>query len=320
MNTPLISVIVPVYNVEKYIRRCLESIVKQSYQNLEIIVVDDGSTDNSGNICDDIASEDSRITVIHQKNLGLAGARNTGLDIYKGEYVCFIDSDDYIHPEYVSYLYKLCIDNDCKMAICDSISASDDSTYGKFDSKSEPTIYTGKELLDMFYGDMHGVIVVAWDKLIHRSCIGSSRFPQGLIHEDESSTFRFIYNAEKIAYTPNQLYSYFTRADSITAVAFSMKNLDILKAYEYRLDFFKEQKETDLYNREYSYYLSAILINYHKVHETIQDNADILKDLKNTYRIVYKKADKSILPLSRRIIYFICRFSPLLYGRIRSLS
>ena len=229
MNTPLISVIVPVYNVEKYIRRCLESIVKQSYQNLEIIVVDDGSTDNSGNICDDIASEDSRITVIHQKNLGLVGARNTGLDIYKGEYVCFIDSD-------------------------------------------------------------------------------------------ESSTFRFIYNAEKIAYTPNQLYSYFTRADSITAVAFSMKNLDILKAYEYRLDFFKEQKETDLYNREYSYYLSAILINYHKVHETIQDNADILKNLKNTYRIVYKKPDKSILPLSRRIIYFICRFSPLLYGRIRSLS
>ena len=315
----LISVIIPVYNVQEYVERCVKSVIDQVYKNLEIILVDDGSTDLSGEICDRLSDADPRIKVIHQKNAGLAAARNAGLEIYSGEYVCFIDSDDYIHPEYVSYMYRMCIENNVQMAFCNSVTTSNDKCDCEMNPLAKTVIYDSHELLDRYFGADHGVIVVAWNKLIHRDVADGIRFEPGIIHEDEATTFKYIYYAGKVAYTDNVLYYYFSRADSITAKSFSIRNLDILEGYEKRLAFYKEKEENILAQREYNYYLSAILINYYKVYTNIKVNKkEVLKKLRIRYKRIYKSSDKTTLPFARRVIYTICLWFPLLFGKLRS--
>ena len=129
----LVSVIVPVYNVAPYLKRCIKSILNQSYAKLEVILVDDGSTDGSGKICDKLKETDNRIMVIHQANKGLSGARNTGIDNCHGQYVCFVDSDDYVHPDYVRYLYDMCQNNDCEIGICYHYITEEDNYYKDVD-------------------------------------------------------------------------------------------------------------------------------------------------------------------------------------------
>lgn len=315
-DNPIISVIIPVYNVEQYLKRCVDSVVTQTYKNLEIILVDDGSTDGSGRLCDELALSDSRIKVIHQKNAGLSGARNAGLRDYKGEYVCFIDSDDYVHPEYINFMYKLCINNNCKMAICESL-ATDKSNYKDTSPLlSDCTVYDSHDLLNDFFGPMHCTIAVAWNKMIHRSALCDILFEPGIIHEDEATTFKYIYNAGKIAYTPNQLYYYYSRESSITGIGFSKKNLDILIGYEKRLEFYKEHNETGLYNKECSYYLAAILINYYKTATLLKDPS-LKKELRTLYKTAYKTYGGNVPSFSKKLVFFICRFFPLLYGMAR---
>ncbi len=316
-NQELISVIIPVYNVESYLRRCVKSVQAQVYNNLEIILVDDGSKDSSGQICDELAAEDSRIKVIHQENAGLACARNSGLRIYTGEYVCFIDSDDYILPNYIDYMHSLCIGTGCKMAFCESFSTSEDTYDIAIDRSLSPVVYDSRDLLDQFYGDMHCVITVAWNKLIHRSVVGDTIFEPGVIHEDEATTFKYIYNARKVVYTANPLYCYYTRPESITGVGYSAKNLDILIGYERRMSFYKEKGELALYNKEYIYYMSAILINYYKVKHEIKDNKKLLSDLLSKYKELYAGSREIPMSISRKALYYVCNVFPLLYGVMR---
>ena len=126
MEQDLISVIIPVYNVEKYLKRCMDSVLKQTYSNIEIIIVDDGSTDTSGSLCDEYWKKDSRITVFHKENGGLSSARNFGLERVSGNYVCFIDSDDFIHENYISFMYDKIIKNDADICYCKSTKFTDD--------------------------------------------------------------------------------------------------------------------------------------------------------------------------------------------------
>jgi len=314
----LISVIIPIYNVEQYLERCVKSVQNQTFTNLEIILVDDGATDSSGAICDRLAESDRRIKVIHQENAGLACARNSGLEIYTGDYVCFIDSDDYIHPEYIRYLHRLCVDNCCKMAYCESVTTHEDSYQSSLDLVKPYVVFESHDLLNLFFGPDHSTIVVAWNKLIRRDVVGNVRFEPGIIHEDEATTFKFIYNAGRVTYTKNVLYYYFSREDSITGQPFGVRNLDILKGYENRLKFYGEKGETDLLRKEYAFYLSAILINYYKVSKQIDNNELILKNLKKRYRQIYNEIDKSAMPVPRRVIYAICLYFPMLYGRLRT--
>lgn len=313
----LVSVVVPVYNVEKYLVRCVDSILNQKYENLEIILVDDGSTDNSGALCDEQKIRSDKIKVVHQRNMGLSGARNTGIDVSTGEFICFIDSDDYVNPDYVRYLYNICVSNNCDIGICGFVTTekSDYSYSVNMDSKVD--LFTAGELLDLFYSDMHVPIVAAWNKIYKRECIGDIRYDVGRIHEDEGATFRFLYNAQKIAYSLEPLYYYFSREDSITGNGYSIKNLDILKAYENRLEFYKEQSEIELYERECQFYLSEILTNYYKVYYKLGRDKELLNELKVKYREGYRKAHKSEWNLSRRALYLICRFWPLLYGLVK---
>lgn len=315
-NRELVSVIVPIYNVKEYLERCINSILNQSYENLDIILVDDGSNDGSEAICDSFAQKDKRVNVIHQKNGGVASARNTGLDNCKGEFVCFVDSDDYIHPDFILYLSTKLKDNDCDISMCYHV-VTDEWDYKcsvNWDAAVE--VYSKEEIFDRFYTNMHGSIIMLWNKMIRRKCIGDIRFDDGFIHEDEGTTFKFLYNARKIAFSNEVLYIYYSRDESITGIPYDKKRLDILKAYENRLSFYKEHSEKALYDRECQYYLSEILANYYKVSKLLKDKS-ILSELRCKYREVYNLADRRSWSTGRRALYFLCSWIPLLYGSIK---
>lgn len=315
----LISVIVPVYNVEAYLERCVNSILRQSYNNLEVILVDDGSTDGSGQLCESIASNDNRVCVIHQENGGLSAARNTGIDNCHGSYICFVDSDDYVHHDYVKYLYDMCVNNDCEISICYHYITDENDYHSEVDFDSPITVYTRDEIFDAFYTDMHGSIVIAWNKMYKRECVGDIRYDVGKIHEDEGTTFKFLYNANRIAFSKEVLYYYYSREDSITGQSYSKKKLDILDAYENRLLFYKEHSEKRLYDRECQYYLSEILANYYKVSTLLKDKK-LMQELRTRYSEIYKTTDKSKWSITRKALYLICYRWPLFYGQIKHIG
>lgn len=191
-----ISVIIPVYNVEKYIRDCLDSVIHQSYQNIEVLIVDDGSTDNSGRICDEYSVEDNRVTVFHTDNRGLSAARNTGLEQCKGELIYFIDSDDWME---LDVLEK-------------AVTAMEDADILCFSRYSGT--YSGVEALSLLINNKIGPAV--WAKLYRKNCFKDLRFPVGHIHEDTATTYKLLYEAVKVICADIQGHHYRKRIDSIT--------------------------------------------------------------------------------------------------------
>ncbi|MBS5402038.1 MAG: glycosyltransferase [Bifidobacterium sp.] len=212
---PLISVIVPVYNVKPYIAKCLDSIMRQTYTNIEIIVVDDGSTDGSEHICDEYANKDQRIIVIHQKNGGLAAARNTGIDAAHGEYLGFVDSDDFIEPFMYEKLLNAAQQNSCTLAVCGINYVFDD---GKVIPKANiepnqvfdfPRAITEMNTYRLF--DMG-----AWSKLYKSNLFDDIRFPIGKLSEDFFIMFKIFDRAQKVAFVSDACYNYYQRTNSIT--------------------------------------------------------------------------------------------------------
>jgi len=242
MPQPLVSIIIPIYKVEPFLRRCLDSIVNQTYTNLEIILVDDGSPDNCPQICDEYATKDNRIIVLHKDNGGLSDARNAGLDICKGEYISFIDSDDWVNEKYIKVLYNLATNENADITIGENIQTDGrkiDYTDKHFSTKT----YSSKEALHHLFSKNHTAFVVSWGKLYKRELFETLRFPVGKFHEDEFTTYILFYNAKKIVYTSIILYFYFQRIGSIITTRHPWDVLDYL---EQRYHFFKERKEIDL--------------------------------------------------------------------------
>lgn len=205
---PLISVIVPVYNVERYLDQCMHSLVRQSYANLEIIVIDDGSTDSSGRKCDAWAERDSRIRVIHQANKGLAGARNTGLDTARGDYIGFVDSDDYTLPDMFSTMMRNIWESEADLSI---ISYERENPDGGIYSNAlfgQKLVMTSEDAFK--YVNMHGYFyVVAWDKLAKKELFDGLRYPLDAEYaEDSPVTYQLLDRAERIVYDSTPLYRY----------------------------------------------------------------------------------------------------------------
>lgn len=212
----MISVVVPVYNVEKYVAECVDSIVNQTYKDLEIILVDDGSTDNSGAICDELAGKDERIKVIHKTNGGLSDARNAGIDIAKGEYISFIDSDDYIHPQMLELLLhtSLKIDSDISVCLFASVGETEKRSFQTIDDNTiSVSTYSENRLSEIYNNNL--ITVVAWNKLYKKSLFNSIRYAYGKIHEDEFIIHELLFAASKVAYIDTELYFYRTRSNSI---------------------------------------------------------------------------------------------------------
>lgn len=221
----LISVIIPVYNVEAYLNRCMESVVKQTYRSLEIILVDDGATDLSGQMCDKWAVKDDRIKVIHKHNGGLSSARNIGLDIILGKYVMFVDSDDILSENLVSALYEELKENETDLSICDPLHIFDDTTP-KFEKLGETRVLDPVTAIqEMWY--QRSFLASAWGKLYKSELFDDVRFTVGRFYEDVDIMHEIFWKCKRIAYSNARLYGYVHRGESITTQKFSKKDLDI---------------------------------------------------------------------------------------------
>ena len=224
---PLISVILPIYNVKLYLTKCMESLFAQTYKNLEIIMVDDGSTDGSDELCDTYKSKDDRICVFHKKNGGLSDARNYGIERATGEYITCIDPDDYVDKDYVDYLYHLITKYHTKMSICQHRVVFDN---GKIEEKGNigDEVLSNKRCIErMLYHDV--IDTSAWAKLYHKSLFETVKYPVGRLFEDIATTYKLMLQCTKIAIGYESKYNYIIRSDSIVNGKFNPKKLDLLE-------------------------------------------------------------------------------------------
>lgn len=214
---PLITVIVPVYNVEKYLRRCLDSIIRQTYQNLEILCIDDGSIDNSGEICEQYAARDARIKVIHQENQGLSTARNKGLDAATGEYLAFVDSDDYIAADVLEQLYQGAVSSDATCVICGYNCVDSNGSILSTYSVHSVQQYSGVESLRCHYYHASGEenFVTVWGKLFCKKLFSDLRFRTGICFEDIHLMPYWLLQSEKVVLIPYAGYNYTQNENSI---------------------------------------------------------------------------------------------------------
>lgn len=289
----LVSVIVPVYKVEQYLDKCVQSIVDQTYTNLEIILVDDGSPDNCPKMCDDWAEKDSRIKVIHKLNGGLSDARNAGLDIYKGEYIYFCDSDDYISENAIEVLYDKLIETDSDMAV---------GNYSEFfndfiDKKSfeDRIIYSKDEFF--FFLFRYVQLNTAWNKLYKRFIWESLRFPYGQIHEDAATDYLVLEQCKRIVCVNVVTYFYFKNSDGITA-KITINTFDGIEFCITRTNFFLEHKYYASVSE--SLFLTSWYFcrNYYLLSERNLESKIRIKALHNEYKITFKKSLKLLKSIS----------------------
>lgn len=243
MENEKISVIVPVYKVEKYLDRCVESIVNQTYKNLEIILVDDGSPDNCPKMCDEWAKKDSRIKVVHKQNGGLSDARNSGIDTASGEYLCFIDSDDYIDINFVEVLFKNLADTESDMSICAFRKVYEDKINNGGKQTDIINVYQNEEIINFFLCKDLLEKITACTKLYKKEIFDNLRFDVGRIYEDEFIAHKIYSKCKKIVTTTAKLYNYLMREGSITnKPRYDERSLDGIYAIENRYNYFKNTK------------------------------------------------------------------------------
>ena len=307
----LVSIIIPVYKVEKYIDRCVTSIINQTYKNLEIILVDDGSPDNCGKICDDYAKMDERIKVIHKENGGLSDARNVGIESAKGNYISFVDSDDFIEKDMIELLLKEIEENNCDISICGYYKTYIDKDE-IIDNSKEIFIMNNIEAIDKM--NMLGSYdVSAWGKLFNINLIKDTRFPVGKLSEDWFVMYKIFYNASRICYNPNPKYHYVQRAGGISKNNPRI-NYDAIQAAKECMEFIEKKCPNIIENAIIRYcianigvYNSCILYNkedkevysnIRKYIKTILKSKNIsnkkkiqfwiLVRMKSVYRFIYK--------------------------------
>ena len=227
-NDELVSVIVPIYNVEKYLQRCIDSIINQTYKNLEIILVDDGSKDSSGQICDDYTKKDKRIVVIHKKNGGLSDARNAGMKKAKGAYITFIDGDDEILPDYVKILYRNICKYNCGISACSYITLKHKPTKPIKSKNHKTIVYPQKEaIIEMLTSN--SFTVSACSKLYRADIVRGIQFPVKKLCEDNGTTYKFFLRSDSICHYQKPLYIYYQNKNSIMRQKFSWKKHDLIE-------------------------------------------------------------------------------------------
>ncbi len=330
---PQISVIIPVYKVEAYLRRCVDSILAQTFQDFELILVDDGSPDNCPAICDEYAAKDSRIRVIHQANGGLSAARNTGIDAAAAEYFLFCDSDDVLHPECLQILLSCIQKTGAKIALGefdrfhevavtrDCFSAWDGTYMIKSNVETLNCLFDGRESLHS--------LVSSCGKLFRRDLFTDIRFPVGRLFEDEFTTYQLYYRAERIAFTGITLYYYFVNPNGITGTLSIQKRFDEYDAQWERMMFFQHMGLVDLLGKAAVSFLKTAqwdLIACRKGQEAVDPNrmAAFEKQYRDSFTIAKKRGmlsflrdfDYYLLAYPQRCLFFRAkRKLLLLFGR-----
>lgn len=279
---PLISIIVPIYNVDRYLDKCINSIISQSFTGFELILIDDGSTDSSPEICDRYSRLDSRIIVIHKNYGGVSSARNVGLNHSKGEYIAFVDSDDWIRFDMMETLYLNLINYNADISQCDLIRTHKEK-ISDIPINSRERVYSNYEILSRM---QEGAIIadkVLWNKLYKIELFDHIRFPEGKIHEDEFVNYKLYYKANKIICTNQKMYYYRQRNDSIMGRKFNLSRLDKLDALVERSRFYKNIEKKQLYQKELLHLMKNTLGLYSQVKINNKKNQKAIRYLRKLY-------------------------------------
>lgn len=313
----LISVIVPVYKVEQYLRSCLDSLVKQTYKNIEVILVDDGSPDNSGVICDEFAQLDNRFLVIHKENGGLSDARNEGIKHATGQFVVFVDSDDFVSDNFVEYLYNLINENDADIGICDLLHCFPNQK-NVFEKESFKATYSAEEAIcEMLY--QKSFLVAACGKIFPREYFSDIQFPYGIVFEDSAIMYRLLDRAKKVVYGNAKLYGYMHREDSITTKAFSERDLDIIKICD-EISMYMSSRNEKLQAAARSYQLAAafrVYMNAPKTKEFEQSRSECEKLLgDNAKRVLKDKQIRRKMRIALLMFLYAKPLMPFVYKKV----
>lgn len=290
MKQVLISVIIPVYKVENYLDRCVQSIIRQTYSNLEIILVDDGSPDNCPAMCESYAAQDSRIRVLHKKNGGLSDARNAGLEIASGEYITFVDSDDWISENCIEVLYEICRQQNTDISIIDIVESNGTKESEKSYSQglAYKEIYTPEEALRVIFTQREfNTCAVA--KLYKRELIQQFRFKEGILYEDLEAMYRIFDRAEKIGFSDKARYYYFQRNDSIVHAVFDQRHFVLLDISK-KIVAFVDDKYPNLHDAAICRYVFSdflILSRIRKDKNYIEEQREICDNLMSMKADIY---------------------------------
>lgn len=320
LSDKLLSIIVPVYCVEQYLEQCIVSIINQTYQNLEIILIDDGSPDKCPEICDRFTQIDSRIKVIHQKNMGSGEARNVGITIAKGDYIGFVDSDDYIHPQMYEILMELIINNSAEIAACTRLNFSDDDfgieKYSMETIMDNYELFSGrmatKELLQSHTKFKHAM----WEKIYNKNLFSNLKF-RSVYAEDREITYKLLYQCEKVVYVDLKLYFYRLRNGSTMLSSWNEHKDDMVYSQDKEcFNYFIECKDKELYNAAIFWHFLGGIENFRRL-----QNQDIkyrkrliiemkpycsIKLLRNTDFSFRRKMEFYIFGKAPYFHYFIC--------------
>ena len=304
MQDDLISVIVPVYGTEKYLDRCIESIVNQTYKNTEILLVDDGSPDESGKICDAWGKRDRRIRVIHKRNGGLSSARNAGLDAAAGVYLAFADSDDYLREDMLERLHALLTENGTPLAMCGFIRTDEcgkpvdaASSSGEHSSR----IIAQREMMGMFADGRYTLAAVTWNKLYRRELFQGIRFPEGKICEDGYIMHEIFGKCSQCAFTPEKMYFYIRHSDSILGAGLTIQNLTHIEACCRRIDYLKQNGFEDLCPKAVYHMFRQYLMLTREIPVKSRSDLKRYREIRKMVRACCKEFGQEIPPMKRAL-------------------
>ena len=319
----MISVIVPVYNVEKYLPKCIDSIINQTYTDLEILLIDDGSTDNSGKICDNYAKKDKRIKVIHKKNGGLSDARNTGLNICTGDYISFIDSDDYIEPDMYDKMINTAIANDIDIISCNYNHIYNEQNFSPFFKTNTDELITNKTKLLKLIFTYQNFDLVVFNKLYKANLFKNIRFPKGISPaEDLNILYPLISSSNKFYYINEALYNKTERINSLSHTIKIQDCLNNVQGYEKFLYDIQQDSSLD-YNTIFNACLPTLFRHYKHLLDKI-----FLLDISNSYKTLEQNIinklinlyDNNTLSNKDKAKIFLLKINPSLYKKYRILS
>lgn len=308
MKRPQISIIVTVYRVENFISRCVMSILNQSYSNLEIILVDDGSPDQCPQICDNYAAMDSRIKVIHKENGGLFSAWNTGLDHMTGEYISFIDGDDFVNQDYIKKLLFICRKHHCDIASC-SLAYGTDSDFSRVSDKGKINVYdkTGAFMSRKMKAHICG--------RLYKASLFLNERARNVFYPDDDLTYRLFYKAEYAAFTTEKLYYYYQRPNSMMRNDQHFIPTDFKEILENKILFF-EDKEEELLELSWEYCCISLFLIYMKC-RTDRFNQNNQEEILSIFQLAYKRVIKNhITPFLYKLILSIFYLAPNLCSRV----
>ncbi len=281
-----ISIVVPVYKVEKYLQRCVDSVLNQSYSDFQFLLVDDGSPDNCGKICDEYAKKDSRVFVIHQNNGGLSAARNTGINWFyeqnNSDYITFLDSDDWVHPDYLKILMDGITNNNVILSVCNYTRVTDIIPHEKFNNVEYELTFPEDFLVNHSWQYNY-----AWGKLYHKSLFEDVRYPVGKNFEDAFTTYKLLHKCDKISYVDIPLYYYLINEQGISRSPWKPSELVIFDAMQEQMQFYKEkglqkafEKEFQLFVHHHAYQIARIKENKKDLNKNKAKLKEIKKELK----------------------------------------